>query len=206
MLIDTWIISAHGCLVTDNTKEEPQPKYIDIPDNCAVIMLCTNEKAKTNKIIDMWNQISQKNVGWNKYIENKLDIDDFIILFFMNLKNYFHASDLYNTFCLFTDKVPLLYIKASKFDAKQMYCGYSRLGPDTKTNKTRNMQNNFHILIINTCASSEMLKDTISFQSIPINSDRAKEEIKNKINNFFVKGGTNRKILRMSHVSSCSLR
>ena len=40
MLIDTWIISAHGCLVTDNTKEEPQPKYIDIPDNCAVIMGC----------------------------------------------------------------------------------------------------------------------------------------------------------------------
>ena len=222
MLIDTWIVSAHGCLWTDSTKQEPELEYIDIPNNCLVIMLCTNENVICNKATDFFNQVSQRALnGWDTTITEDTDIDLFLNSFVPNLKYYFNASPYYDKFCLFVDKVPLLSLIASKIDAKKMYCGYSRAGPDAKTkstavnecktttffdlvNKTRNMQTMFHILIINTCASSDRMQDPLSFMGIPLNSDKARAAMVTKMITFFHfkdtgrgKGGNTRKILRL---------
>jgi hypothetical protein len=187
-MLNTWVIAAHGMVVTDPPPSSSKVQEITIPKNTIVIMPCFSTYTYCDWTISAKIHALVTNTMLPKLLNatHKTSISEYV--------NYLYdvVGEYMNEFCIFIDKCPNIKFETSKEESKKAFSYVGKIKPYSRTKSktfvntrsikesylngiiskldvTRSRKNNFHIVIVHTCAVSPNLSTDFKFENgIPL--------------------------------------
>ena len=191
MKLITHVITGHGQLKCNYIDGDFEPNYIDLNNNVAIFMLCSNTVAKDNTEC---NKIRIQIEPELKSLTFPIK-DEIFTQYIDNIKKYYSHNA--NNICIYLDTCPCL-----NFDFDDIYpynyfkccqIGQRKRKPENKSVKDYLScinDNDFHVILVTACTQNiECIEEISQFKnSMPFRDDKSIKLLKLKINAMNTKG------------------